>query len=1482
MIRLINRQFSRHPASWLTRTLLAGCLLAATLFTGAPPATAAPVAPAGRAPTPSMSGQAALDQLKARDDYPALVEAITAARYAIHPVADGSGLWAQNPANGFNATFTTQGVAVTAPGPALNPTEPDAAYRTRWQLTSLGYGAAQQPVAAGTLHYAGTRVELVRPSVTEWFVNGPSGLEHGFTLPARPAANPRATALRLTMQVDGALTPQMGSDGQQLTLHNAAGQVVLTYDHLKVWDATGAALPAHLMTNGRQVQVLVDDAQARYPLTIDPTFSQQAYLKANNSGASDNFGESVAISGDTVVVGARVEASNATTVNGDGSNNSASYAGAAYVFVRSGSSWSQQAYLKANNSEAGDVFGISVAVSGDTIVVGAYGEDSNASTVNGDGSNNSANNAGAAYVFVRSGSSWSQQAYLKANNSQADDYFGQSVAVAGDTVVVGTIYEASNATTVNGDGSNNSAIQAGAAYVFVRSGSSWSQQAYLKANNSGADDQFGISVAVSGDTVVVGARLEDSNATTVNGNGSNNLADSAGAAYVFVRSGSSWSQQAYLKANNHQAGDGFGYSVAVTGDTVVVGAIQEDSNATTVNGDGSNNSAIGAGAAYVFVRSGSSWSQQAYLKANNSEAGDFFGTSVAVSGDTVVVGARGEASNATTVNGDGSNNSASYAGAAYVFVRSGSSWSQQAYLKANNSESFDQFGGSVAVSVDTVIVGAHYEDGNATTVNGDGSNNSASQAGAAYVFTLPTTPEIDVTGNGVAIANGDSTPSTSDATDFGTAEANGYYATSSLFYIANVGDGQLDISDITLSGTGKDEFRIVFFSDPPASVPPHNALEDSFVFFVDFGPLTPGLHEATVSIANNDSDENPYTFAIQGTGTSAAPSLSIPSTSRDASNGTFNVPVNFTSDGASIASVGFALDYQESCLTFDATDGNSDGIPDAITGLPSGFVASISHDANDTGSELDISLFDSTAPMSTLSDGALLTVAFSVKPACITTDGTTTNVTLNFAGDPAPSFSDALANDVTGTSSGATIGLQFNATPTAINLDNNSVAENAASGATVGTLSTVDPDSGDTHTYALVSGSGDSDNASFVLDGATLKTAASFDFETKSSYSVRLRTTDNGGLNDAFEQALTINVTNVNEAPVAVADAIDPLTTIFIGGQATNITVLANDTDPENDPLSVGSVNTTGTQGSVTNNGTDVSYTAPNANGSSSFSYQASDGSLSSTDATVNVAYVKNDLRGDCNANGSLTAADFVATILEIFDTNDTQHNSNPAWWLIYTGDFAGSPRGCDSNAGKNGSNNSSDSVSAGDIVCTVLLFFKGNCGSSVVAAGQQTTAQLTVADASAQPGQSATVTVNFNPAGNQVAAASFALVIDPSQLGFDATDANGDGLPDAVQLTVPAGMSKSVQWNAAQNRLEVAVFGASLPLPTLGEGVLATVNLQVAATAAPGVTTLGVALASLGDTEGQDLAVAPTSGVLTIGDGAAARNLLYLPVAVR
>ena len=272
----------------------------------------------------------------------------------------------------------------------------------------------------------------------------------------------------------------------------------------------------------------------------------------------------------------------------------------------------------------------------------------------------------------------------------------------------------------------------------------WSQQAFLKASNTAADDNFGTSVAVSGDTVVVGASSEDSNATGVGGDQSNNSASDSGAAYVFFRSGVTWSQQAYLKASNTDAYDSFGMKVAVSGDTVVVGASGESSNATGVFGYQSYNSSAFSGAAYVFVRSGGTWSQQAYLKASNTSIFDgtvsqldFFGSSVAVSGDTAVVGASGESSNATGVGGDQSNNSSAQSGAAYVFIRSGGTWSQQAYLKASNTDASDGFGTSVAVSGATVVVGASGEDSGADGVGSDQSANGTAAAGAAYVFAIP-------------------------------------------------------------------------------------------------------------------------------------------------------------------------------------------------------------------------------------------------------------------------------------------------------------------------------------------------------------------------------------------------------------------------------------------------------------------------------------------------------------------------------------------------------------------------------------------------------------------------------------------------------------------------------------------------------------------------------------------------------------------------
>ncbi len=579
---------------------------------------------------------------------------------------------------------------------------------------------------------AGNRLTFAHDLVLEeWFINDGRGLEQGWTVKERPVAGAGdGGVLRLELAVRGGLRPVVSAGS--VAFADAGGAAVLTYGGLKAWDAEGRALAARFAASGGGIAVEVEERGAVYPVTIDP-IAQQAYLKASNTGEDDHFGISVAISGDTVVVGAAGEDSAATGVNGDGGNDGAPDSGAAYVFVRTGAQWSQQAYLKASNTGAGDEFGFSVAISGDIVVVGARYEDSASTGINEDGGNDGAPDSGAAYVFVRTGAQWSQQAYLKAGNAGSEDLFGFSVGVSGNTVVVGAYQEDGSSLVVNGPYNDNFS-NSGAAYVFVRTGAQWSQQAYLKASNAEVDDRFGYSVGISGDTIVAGAWAEDSLAMGVNGFQGNGTPES-GAAYVFVRTGAQWSQQAYLKAHNTGVLDHFGMSVAVSGDTVVVGATGESSNSTGVNGDGGNNDAVFAGAAYVFARVGTQWSQQAYLKASNTDSDDMFGRSVAVSGDIIVVGAADEDSGATGINGNGSDDSVFNSGAAYVFVRTGTQWNQQAYLKASNPDFFDVFGFAVGVSDDTVVVGAFLEESGATGINGNPDDNSTDAAGAVFIFT---------------------------------------------------------------------------------------------------------------------------------------------------------------------------------------------------------------------------------------------------------------------------------------------------------------------------------------------------------------------------------------------------------------------------------------------------------------------------------------------------------------------------------------------------------------------------------------------------------------------------------------------------------------------------------------------------------------------------------------------------------------------------
>jgi hypothetical protein len=459
--------------------------------------------------------------------------------------------------------------------------------------------------------------------------------------------------------------------------------------------------------------------------------AQDVYAKASNAGANDQFGLSVAISGDTLAVGAPYESSAAIGVNGDEQDNSAFGSGAVYVFTRDGVTWTQEAFIKASNTESSDRFGESIALSGDTLAVGARYESSSATGVGGDQGNNGATQSGAVYVFTRGGTGWSQEAYIKASNSEASDEFGRSVALSGSTLAVGATREDSGANGVNGVQSDNGASGSGAVYVFVRSGGLWSQEAYVKASSSEAGDNFGISVALDVDTLAVGADGEDSSATGIDGDEANNAATGSGALYVFARSGGTWSQDAYVKASNTESDDFFGASVTLSGDTLAVSAPGEDSGVVGAQAD---NGAASSGAVYVFTRAGSSWSQQAYLKASNPASNDFFGPSLALFGDLLVVGALGEDSRATGVEGSQADNGAVEAGAAYLFVRGQSAWSQHAYIKASNTDAGDAFGVGIAASTDGLVIGAPFERSRATGIGGDQSDNSGVSAGAVYLF----------------------------------------------------------------------------------------------------------------------------------------------------------------------------------------------------------------------------------------------------------------------------------------------------------------------------------------------------------------------------------------------------------------------------------------------------------------------------------------------------------------------------------------------------------------------------------------------------------------------------------------------------------------------------------------------------------------------------------------------------------------------------
>jgi hypothetical protein len=572
-----------------------------------------------------------------------------------------SALRAVNPAQHLSAGFSRRGVTVALGGARLGMT-----------LSAYGYASALEQVGSVTPRENANRVSYAYAGagLTAWYANGPLGLEQGFMVTRAPAAVTRARAsardatapLTFSLALSGNVRPKLAEGGHGLIL-TRGGHTVLRYAALRASDARGRTLRSWLALEGGRVALHVDATGARYPLEIDPLIGQGGKLVGTGQTGSGQFGYSVALSADgsTALVGGPVD-------NGG--------MGSAWVFVRSGETWTQQGGKLAGAGEVGPgAFGTSVALSadGDTALIGGWSDDEW---------------DGAAWVFTRSGEAWTQQGPKLTGTARHGslDEFGTSVALSGDgnTALVGAPRDNENA---------------GAVWVFTRSGETWSRQgSKLTGTGETGEGWFGSSVSLSsnGETALVGAPADNKD---------------AGAAWVFTRSGEMWTQQggklvgdcASDCANEGagEVGEGrFGESVALSGngETALIGG-PEDNN--------------WAGAAWVFTRSDPTWTQQALLTGKEETAQGDFGTSVALSedGDTALVGAG-------LIDGIGTSQSA-----AWAFTRAGETWTQQgAKLTGSGNVGEDHFGVSVALSA----------DGNTALVGGPYDNDSA---GAAWVLT---------------------------------------------------------------------------------------------------------------------------------------------------------------------------------------------------------------------------------------------------------------------------------------------------------------------------------------------------------------------------------------------------------------------------------------------------------------------------------------------------------------------------------------------------------------------------------------------------------------------------------------------------------------------------------------------------------------------------------------------------------------------------
>ena len=445
------------------------------------------------------------------------------------------------------------------------------------------------------------------------------------------------------------------------------------------------------------------------------------YLKASNPRLADYFGSSVALSADgsTLAVGAYGVDSDAPEVieNPIVDQISAKLrdrSGAVYVFERVDHSWQQTAYLKPETEDTSLYFGASISISddGNTLAIGAYGEDSNATGIDGDQDNSLAGGSGAAYIYTHNGNIWTQSAYIKASDTASGDWFGTSVELSGDGNIL-AVGAPGHSVEIEGITVSFS----GAVYVFSNTTTTWIQQAYIVPTDINAAGYFGSSVALD----------EDGDVLAIYSSGPD-------AIYLLQRSGDDWSDWAELDSDGIFTG---ALSLSDDGTVLAVGAVNDSSGATGIDGDSTDTSASKSGAVYVFATDGSDWMQQAYIKASNAEKNDRFGVSLSLSSDGtfLAVGASAESSVATGVNGDQYDNSESSCGAVYMFARQNDAWTQTSYIKPSNSSSgVEYFGGSIALSSDagTLAVGATGED--SFSMSGNQQDTSGGDAGAVYVY----------------------------------------------------------------------------------------------------------------------------------------------------------------------------------------------------------------------------------------------------------------------------------------------------------------------------------------------------------------------------------------------------------------------------------------------------------------------------------------------------------------------------------------------------------------------------------------------------------------------------------------------------------------------------------------------------------------------------------------------------------------------------